>query len=71
MFDLKKYKVVKAFNGYREGICVSFNGADAEKYGKYIVSLDKPVIEKVAPVEVVAPVEEKTKKKRVVRKGRK
>lgn len=70
MFDLKKYKVVKAFNGYREGICVSFNGADAKKYANFIISLDKPVIESVETVE--APVEPTVKKTiKRVKKGRK
>lgn len=67
MFDLKKYKVVKAFNGYREGICVSFNGADAEKYANFIISLEKPVVEDVAPV-VEQPVKKTIKR---VKKGRK
>lgn len=66
MFKLKKYKVVKAFNGYREGICVSFNGADAEKYAEFIVSLEKPT---VAPV--VEEVKEDKPKRKYVRKGRK
>lgn len=74
MFDgLKKYKVVKAFNGYREGITVAFNGKDAEKYAQYIVSANAP---KIAPVvaevkeqaEVETPVKKTVKK---VKKGRK
>ena len=68
MFELKKYKVVVPFNGYRKGIVVSFNGADAERYADFIVSTAK-----AAPV--AAPVvEEKTeapKKRKYVRKGRK
>lgn len=70
MFDLKKYKVVKSFNGYREGMTVAFNGADAEKYAEFIVSTKR-----VAPV-VVEPIietkaEEQPKKRKYVRKGRK
>lgn len=68
MFDLKKYKVVKAFNGYREGICVSFNGADAERYKDFIVGLEKPVVKQVAPVVVEQPVKKTIKR---VKKGRK
>lgn len=66
MFELKKYKVVKSFNGYREGICVSFNGEDAEKYKDFIVSQEKVAAPVVAPV-----VEEQPKKRKYVRKGRK
>lgn len=67
MFELKKYKIVKEFNGYRKGLVVSFNGKDAEKYAEFITST-----EKAAPV-VAAPVEEKAapKKRKYVRKGRK
>lgn len=45
-FKLKKYKIVKNFNGYRVGQIVSFNGADAEKYADKICSLQvaKPVV---------------------------
>lgn len=74
MFELKKYKVVVPFNGYRKGLIVSFNGADAERYAQFIVSTAKAapvVVEK--PVEV-APVEEEKvapKKRKYVRKGRK
>lgn len=81
MFDgLKRYKVVKEFNGYRKGICVAFSGADAEKYAAYIVSMEKaqpvvveekqaPVVEKVA--EKVAEVVEAKPKRKVVRRGKK
>ena len=76
MFDgLSKYKVVKEFNGYRKGVCVAFNGADAEKYAQYIVACKKAVA--VAPVEPLV-VEEKQQevvsakpKRKVVRKGKK
>ena len=70
MFELKKYKVVTPFNGYRKGLVVSFNGADAEKYAAYIVSTAKaaPVVAETVVVEekVEAP-----KKRKYVRKGRK
>jgi hypothetical protein len=68
MFELKKYKIVKEFNGYRKGLVVSFNGKDAEKYAEFITST-----EKAAPV-VAAPVEEEKaapKKRKYVRKGKK
>ncbi len=76
MFDgLKKYKVVTPFNGYRKGLVVSFNGADAEKYAAYIVSTQKaaPVAQSpVVEVEEKAETETETPKKRkYVRKGRK
>lgn len=68
MFEgLKKFKVIEAFNGYRVGTCVAFNGADAQKYAKYIVSTDK--VYNVANIEV-KEVEEKPKRK-VVRRGKK
>lgn len=74
MFDgLKKYKVVTPFNGYRKGLVVSFNGADAEKYAAYIVSTQKaaPVVQAPA-VEAEEKAETETPKKRkYVRKGRK
>lgn len=63
---LKKYKVVRSFNGYREGITVAFNGADAEKYADFIVCKEQAVAPVVAPV-----VEEQPKKRKYVRKGRK
>lgn len=68
MFELKKYKVVKPFNGYRKGLIVSFNGADAERYAAFIVSTAK-----AAPVAapVVEEVKETPKKRKYVRKGRK
>jgi hypothetical protein len=74
MFDgLKKYKVVKSFNGYPAGITVAFNGADAQKYADFIVSKEKvatPVV--TAPVApVVEEVEEDKPKRKYVRKGRK
>lgn len=76
MFDgLKKYKVITPFNGYRKGLIVSFNGADAERYAAFIVSTAKaaPVVA-AKPVEVAPAVEEKAeapKKRKYVRKGRK
>lgn len=73
MFALKKYKIVKEFNGYRAGITVAFNGADAQKYAEFIV----PVV-KVSPVIAEPVVEEKQEEKsvkktvkKVVKKGRK
>lgn len=73
MFELKKYKVVVPFNGYRKGLIVSFNGADAEKYAQFIVSTAKaapvvqaPVVEEEEKAETEAP-----KKRKYVRKGRK
>lgn len=67
MFDvLKKYKVVKEFNGYRKGLIVSFNGADAKKYAEFIVSTQK-----AAPVVAAPVVEETPKKRKYVRRGRK
>ena len=73
MFDLKKYKIVHEFNGYRKGIVVSFNGKDAEKYKDFIVSAEAvaaPVIAPVAtPVVEEAPAKKVTR--RVVKKGRK
>lgn len=71
MFDLKKYKVVKSFNGYQVGALVAFNGADAEKYAKYIVSTQKvtPIETKTSPVVEVK--EEQPKKRKYVLRGRK
>ena len=72
MFEgLKKYKVVKPFNGYQVGVRVAFSGTDAEKYAKYIVSCDKvvavaPVVEQVKEVEATAK-----PKRKYVRKGKK
>lgn len=78
MFDgLKKYKVVKSFNGYREGITVAFNGADAQKYADFIVSANAPkiapVVEKVVDEVKVQEQAETPVKKTVkrVKKGRK
>lgn len=69
---LKKFKVVTPFNGYREGMTVAFNGADAEKYKAFIISAEKPaVIEPVYTEVKAAAVEVKPNKKRVVKKGRK
>lgn len=70
MFELKKYKVVSEFNGYRKGIVVSFNGKDAEKYKDFIVSAEAVAAPVVAPVAVAeAPAKKVTR--RVVKKGRK
>lgn len=70
MFDLKKYKIVQEFNGYRKGIVVSFNGKDAEKYKDFIVSAEAVAAPVVAPVAVEeTPVKKATR--RVVKKGRK
>lgn len=62
MFELKKYKVVKTFNGYPEGITVAFNGSDALKYKDFIVAKENIV----APVVV-----EEKKTRKYVRKGKK
>lgn len=70
MFDLKKYKIVHEFNGYRKGIVVSFNGKDAEKYKDFIVSAEAVAAPVIAPVVVEeAPAKKVTR--RVVKKGRK
>jgi len=72
MFDLKKYKVVKEFNGYRKGLVVSFNGKDAEKYKDFIVSTE--YVAPVAAPVVTAPVVEEVpakKVRKVVKKGKK
>lgn len=47
MFELKKYKIVKNFNGYIVGQVVAFSGADANKYADKICSLAvaKPILE--------------------------
>ena len=73
MFELKKYKIVKEFNGYRKGLVVSFNGKDAEKYAEFITSTEKatpvvqaPVVEAEEKAETETP-----KKRKYVRKGRK
>lgn len=68
MFEgLKKFKVVKPFCGYQVGTCISFNGKDAEKYAKYVVSCEKAVaVEEVKKEE--APVKAKRK---YVRRGKK
>lgn len=72
MFDLKKYKVVQEFNGYRKGLVVSFNGKDAEKYKDFIVSAEVVAPVAVAPVAVEKEVEAPAKKvRRVVKKGKK
>lgn len=68
MFELKKYKVVKSFNGYSAGITVAFNGADAEKYKDFIVSKEQVAAPVVKVEETVA---EQPKKRKYVRKGRK
>lgn len=70
MFELKKYKIVKEFNGYRKGIVVSFNGADAEKYAEFITSTEKAAPVVAAPV-VVEEAKATPKKRKYVRKGRK
>ena len=70
MFGLKKYKVIKSFNGYREGMQVAFNGSDAEKYAAYIVSANKPVVATVLE-EVKEPEQAPIKQVRRGRKGRK
>ena len=69
MFDLKKYKIVHEFNGYRKGIVVSFNGKDAEKYKDFIVSAEAVAAPVIAPVVVEAPAKKVTR--RVVKKGKK
>lgn len=69
MFDLKKYKIVQEFNGYRKGIVVSFNGKDAEKYKDFIVSAEAVAAPVIAPVVVEAPAKKVTR--RVVKKGKK
>lgn len=68
MFELKKYKVIKAFNGYRVGTTIAFNGADAKRYEAYIVSQEKPLVKAIleTPVQEVAQVVKKT-----IRCGRK
>ena len=45
MFELKKYKIVKDFNGYIAGQIVAFNGADAQRFADKICSLQvaKPI----------------------------
>ena len=70
MFDLKKYKIVQEFNGYRKGIVVSFNGKDAEKYKDFIVSAEAVAAPVIAPV-VVEETPAKKVTRRVVKKGRK
>lgn len=65
MFDLKKYKITKAFGTYKAGQLVAFNGADAEKYKAYIAVYGAKAVE--APVVEVKE-EKKTKR---VRKGKK
>lgn len=70
MFDLKKYKIVHEFNGYRKGIVVSFNGKDAEKYKDFIVSAEVVAAPVIAPV-VVEETPAKKVTRRVVKKGRK
>lgn len=68
MFELKKYKIVKSFNGYPVGITVAFNGADAKKYANFIVAKEQVA----APVDpVVEEVKEEKPKRKYVRKGRK
>lgn len=71
MFEgLKKYKVVKPFNGYQVGVRVAFSGADAQKYAKYIQSTEKIAPAVVLPVEDVKEVVAKPKRK-YVRRGKK
>lgn len=52
-FVLKRYKIVKDFNGYKKGQIVAFSGADADKYADKICSLKvaKPLDIKKAEVE--------------------
>ena len=69
MFELKKFLVVKDFCGYRKGALVAFNGADAEKYGKYICEVG--CAKKAEPAKVEEVKAEAPKKRRYVRKGRK
>lgn len=72
MFGLKKYKVIKSFNGYQVGALVGFNGADAEKYAQFIASTEKVVEIKAAPViEVKEEVKAEKPKRKYVRKGKK
>lgn len=68
MFELKKYKIVKSFNGYPVGITVAFNGADAKKYANFIVAKEQ-VAAPVSPV--IEEVKEEKPKRKYVRKGRK
>lgn len=68
MFELKKYKIVKSFNGYPVGITVAFNGSDAKKYANFIVAKEQ-MAAPVAPV--VEEVKEEKPKRKYVRKGRK
>lgn len=62
LFGLKKYKIVKDFNGYKVGQIVAFNGADADKYADKICSLHvaKPITPIVQETKAVV-VEEGTK----------
>lgn len=69
MFELKKYKVVKSFNGYPVGITVAFNGADAKKYANFIVAKEQVASPVVAPV--VEEVKQEKSKREYVRKGKK
>lgn len=68
MFELKKYKIVKSFNGYPVGITVAFNSADAKRYANFVVAKEQvaaPVVPVVEEVKEVKP------KRKYVRKGRK
>lgn len=69
MFELKKYKIVKSFNGYPVGITVAFNGSDAKKYANFIVAKEQVAAPVVAPV--VEEVKEEKPKRKYVRKGKK
>lgn len=62
LFGLKKYKIVKDFNGYKAGQIVAFNGADADKYADKICSLHvaKPITPVVQETKAVV-VEDGTK----------
>lgn len=56
-FVLKKYKIIKDFNGYRKGQIIAFSGADAEKYAENICSLKV-----AAPFQVKEQAKIQTKK---------
>ncbi len=69
-FELKRYKIVKDFNGYKAGQIVAFNGADADKYADKICSLQvarpiTPIVQETKAVVVengTKSAEKKTKR---------
>lgn len=76
LFGLKKYKIVKDFNGYKAGQIVAFNGADADRYADKICSLQvakpiEPVVQETKAVVVEDGIKSTEKKVKRTRRSKK